>query len=758
MTDLWGATQTEWEQVCTDNVLRDHIVPICANQTLDVAPTSKLKSKGKVPSVKNANGCIVGLAGWSSRHAPTEQELKQWSGDCDLGFGIRCGSDGVYAIDCDINDSKLSAKVLQILRDVLCVQDVSLRTRGGTRWATLVHIIDESEALHRSKQIVAFNVEGSNDTHQVEILGYGQQLACAGTHPSGTRYQWSDKVRAIDVTASAFDDFVKRLTQIGGTLKTSRAELRDKSRGTRLNIADRLYNFLTDNNLILATDAEGKCAVQCPWCDQHTTDSGLWQTVYIPAGVNAVEQAGFKCLHAHCADRTTTDYVDYCKTLGYTETLATDYPDVSEIVAAQPTPAALPTEPQKALTLPQIRDVLISDNALSGIAYNELSGRIEVLSSLPWHHSGTDWRDVDDDHLYLYLQEQGLKCSAINVERAVAIVSDDRSFHPIKQYFDALPAWDGIPRVDTLLVDVLGAENTQYTREVTRISLKACIKRILAPGCKYDTMTVLEGPQGIGKSSLLRALGRDDWFSDSLSFGNMNDKSGAELIRAKWIVEVGEMCKGRGSDVESIKSFLSRQNDEYREAYGRRTVSHPRQCVLFGTTNATNGYLTDVSGNRRFLPVKCGVTSAKLSPFKLPEGYIDQVWAEALALLRADSSCLLSADTQQQALIAQQQALETDEREGLIADYLERLITPDWDKLDITERLAVITSDTHSDKCPRKTVSAIEIWTECLHKDKADLNNYESRRISAILFKLGWRSEGARGRSRLYGMQRLFTR
>jgi predicted P-loop ATPase len=211
------------------------------------------------------------------------------------------------------------------------------------------------------------------------------------------------------------------------------------------------------------------------------------------------------------------------------------------------------------------------------------------------------------------------------------------SFHPVRDYLDSL-TWDGVPRIDRWLVDYGGADATPYVCEVGAITLIAAVRRIRHPGCKFDEMLILESPQGRDKSSMLAIMAvSSDWFSDDLPL-NADGKKVIEQIRGKWIVEAADMSGMRKADVEHLKAMLSRQHDRGRLAYGRVTTEEPRQCVVIGTTN-DEIYLKDVTGNRRFWPVK--VTTFDIAAISRDR---DQLWAEAAtreasgASIRLDSS------------------------------------------------------------------------------------------------------------------------
>lgn len=240
-------------------------------------------------------------------------------------------------------------------------------------------------------------------------------------------------------------------------------------------------------------------------------------------------------------------------------------------------------------TLRNLTLILENDPNLKDIVFNQHLDGMEIKGDVPWRHPSKFWRDADDAQLISYVDENYGTFSQRNFDIAVAKVTDDRSYHPIREFLQALPEWDKVERVDTLLIDYLGAADNKYVRAVTRKTLCAAACRVLNPGCKFDTMLVLNGSQGIGKSTLIARLG-GEWFSDSLSLNDTKDKTAAEKLQGYWILEIGELAGLRKAEVETLRSFLSRQNDIYRASFGKRTTPHPRQCVFFGTTNAESGY------------------------------------------------------------------------------------------------------------------------------------------------------------------------
>ena len=402
--------------------------------------------------------------------------------------------------------------------------------------------------------------------------------------------------------------------------------------------------------------------------------------------------------------------------------------------------------------------ILQNDPLLQNIVFNQQLDGMEIKGAVPWQHPSKYWRDADDAQLISYVDSHYGTFSQRNYQIAVTKVSDDRSYHPIREYLDALPEWDKIPRVDTLLIDYLGAEDNAYVRAVTRKTLCAAVRRVQEPGVKFDTMLVLNGPQGIGKSTLISRLA-GEWFSDSLNLGDTKDKTAAEKLQGYWILEIGELAGLRKAEVETLRSFLSRQNDIYRAAFGRRATPHPRQCIFFGTTNAESGYLRDTTGNRRFWPVKTPGGGSKRS-WDITAEEIEQIWAEVLVYVKAGEKLHLAADIESLAKEEQREALESDEREGLVRDFLETLLPENWDSMDLFERRSFLSgvSNIGAKGTVRRTrVCNMEIWCELFGKDQGNLGRAESNTLAAMLTKLGWIRQEKKERVKLYGPQVVFV-
>ena len=411
-------------------------------------------------------------------------------------------------------------------------------------------------------------------------------------------------------------------------------------------------------------------------------------------------------------------------------------------------------------TLHNLTLILENDPNLKGVVFNQLLDGMEIKGEVPWKHPSKFWRDADDAQLISYVDAHYGTFSARNYDIAVTKVADDRAYHPIREFIESLPEWDKIPRVDTLLVDYLGAADTAYVRAVTRKTLCAAISRVLRPGCKFDSMLVLNGPQGVGKSTLIAKLA-GEWFSDSLNLGDTKDKTAAEKLQGYWILEIGELAGLKKAEVETLRSFLSRQNDIYRAAFGKRATPHLRQCVFFGTTNAESGYLRDTTGNRRFWPVKTPGSGKKQS-WNLTHEEILQIWAEALVYVRQGEKLYLSPEMDALAKDEQREAMESDEREGLVREYLDTLLPERWAEMDLFERRNFLTGSDfgglqEKGTVKRTNVSNMEIWCECFGKERANLRRTDSNELTGILARLGWKREESKVRIPLYGPQYVFV-
>lgn len=402
--------------------------------------------------------------------------------------------------------------------------------------------------------------------------------------------------------------------------------------------------------------------------------------------------------------------------------------------------------------------IISNDENLKGkMAYNEFSNRICVLNQLPWRKDNdlSEWKDSDDSSLRIYVSKIWGIQSKQNCDDAFKEVITKNSYHPVREYLNSL-TWDGISRIDNLLIDYMGADNTEYVRLVTRKWLCGAVARILVPGIKFDYMLVLTGTQGIYKSTFFKTLAKE-WFTDSIQ--DVEGNQAIEKLMNSWIIEFGELQAFSKSESNAIKRFITSQEDRTRLAYDKRSSYLKRQCIFAGTTNKYE-FLKDDTGNRRYWPVKVKKEGRKKSVRDDLPKEIDQIWAEAIVLWKKGEKIYLTEEQEKLANIEQEEHREVSEKEGLIIKYLDTLITTDWEEWDLYKRRNFLQgTDIIEGSIKRSKVCAIEIWCECFEKNKSDMKKSDSIEINNILNSLkGWSKSQKTFRFKEYGKQRIYER
>ncbi len=399
-------------------------------------------------------------------------------------------------------------------------------------------------------------------------------------------------------------------------------------------------------------------------------------------------------------------------------------------------------------------DPLLKNNLFA----DEFGNVVGVKNKMPWNTKPSKrvWDDSDDSGLRVYLEKvYGIEGKE-KIHDALSKYFKAIETHSVKDYLHGL-VWDGVSRLDTLFIDYLGAEDTVYVREATRKAFTAAVTRVEKPGTKFDVMTILCGPQGIGKSTILNRMGRD-WFTDSLV--SFEGKDSIELLQGNWIIEVGELNGMSRSEVNHIKQFLSCEVDKFRAAYGRRTQAVPRQCVFFGTTNDVT-FLRDQTGARRFWPIDVGEFQPKYSVFKdLTDEVIDQIWAEAYVNWQMGEKLILSKEAN--ILAVEEQKSHQDEfiYASEIDSFLEQKVPIDWDKWSVDDRLNYWNygyKDYKGELVKRDRICVKEIWIEAIKEPTKNLNRFISNQIIAYLCtKSGLKKIKSNARMGPYGRQKGF--
>ena len=407
--------------------------------------------------------------------------------------------------------------------------------------------------------------------------------------------------------------------------------------------------------------------------------------------------------------------------------------------------------------------ILENDPALAGhIVHDLFTGMDSAKDGLPWNKNANQWTDTDDANLRVWLEKHYDITGKEKIADALTAVLTRHSYHPIRDYLNGL-TWDGVPRLDRIIIDYMGAEDSELNRAMSRKHFVAAVARVFNPGCKYDYCLIMSGAEGIGKSTLLRIMG-GKWFNDSIT--TLEGKEGMEQLRRAWVVELGELSSIKRSDVEQVKAHLSKQVDIYRAAYARRVLEHPRQCVFCGTTNEAL-FLKGDTGNRRFwvIPVV-----AELRKYRDWSEAIrrdrDQLWAEAVHYYKQGEPLYLSEELEAQAK-QRQQDFNDDNDDPIVAmldKYLNTLLPVNWDTMDIQARRSYLRDPDPlqaEGTVKREKVCAAEFICEQLGKDMADKDyKYLCRRVSKMIGdRPEWeRVSSTKHAAKLYGTQRGFRR
>ena len=414
-------------------------------------------------------------------------------------------------------------------------------------------------------------------------------------------------------------------------------------------------------------------------------------------------------------------------------------------------------------TIGNIILILENDPALRGhIVHDLFAGYDGVVGGLPWNKNATQWTDTDDANLRVWLEKNYDITGKEKIADALTAVLTRRSYHPIRDYLNGL-TWDGTPRLERLIIDYIGAEDTELNRVMTRKHFTAAVTRVFKPGCKYDYCLVMTGPEGAGKSTLLNKMG-GQWFNDSIT--TTEGKEGMDQLRRAWIIEMGELASIKRSDVESIKAYLSKRVDIYRAAYARRTAEHPRQCIFCGTTNEAL-FLKGDNGNRRFWIIAVDPTLRKYTAWQdAIDRDRDQLWAEAVHYYKQGEKLYL--DDRLEAQAKQRQAEYNDDHDDPLADmllnFLDAKLPADWETYDLSRRRAWWRDPDplNADGTETRTrVSAVEFICERMGRDLADKEfKYLARKISNLIKALpNWEKVSTTKHCQnLYGIQRGYRR
>lgn len=422
-----------------------------------------------------------------------------------------------------------------------------------------------------------------------------------------------------------------------------------------------------------------------------------------------------------------------------------------------------PTTNKPDKTASNVLLMLKGDPLLRGRLRKDLfADRLTGVAPLPWAPRKSEtgiflWTDDDDAGLRMYTERVLGFRTRDAIEDALRQCMVDSAYNPVTDFLYAIE-WDGVERLDTAIIDYLGAEDCPYIRAVTRKTFVAAIARAAEPGIKYDQMTVISGPKGIFKSTFIKLMGAQ-WFCDSIL--TFEGKEASELIQGKWIIEVAELHAMSKSDLNVVKSFLSRGDDQYRAAYGHHAESHPRRCVFFGTTNDEE-YLKDPVSDRRFWPIVARFQRpTKHVWHDLAQDEVAQIWAEAVVRWRQEEPLMLSPELEEEADRRRKHSTVRDPMQGQIEEFLQQLIPENWYNMTLEQHQTFWGGHLSYEGglIERDRVCAAEIIRECFLETRGAVDTRQAARVNRIMDQIeGWERGSTVRFGSCYGRQKGFVR
>ena len=591
-----------------------------------------LKPRSKEPMTRH------GVNDWTD---DPESVRAVWSKYPDANIGIACGrpSGGLVCIDLDEHEDVSGYETLRRWENEYGAlpETCSVVTGGGG-----------THLLYRFGGEVR---PGTNRAVAVDIRGDGSYFAAPpSVHPNGRRYEWETSPDEVSVAWADANvtEFVESVRPRKESERfTAPSEVAEGGRN------DTIFKLACSMQARDEPDAE--IMDYCLFFNQRRCRPPL------PEGEvrRTVESA-----------------------LGYRKGLSDEARALARDEADRPSPdvMALLDKSKEGAPKPTVHNyavILANDEATAGrLWFNRMAYCKYITTPCPWDEASTSRPvgDYDYGHMQSYIEHRyGVTMNKNKLMDAVGNVCTTNARNPLTEWLDSL-VWDGEERAWSVLPTFLGAEATDYVSECTRVWMLAAVARAYEPGTKFDAMLVLAGPQGIGKSSMARLFAmRDDWYLDNLN--TVEVKEAAEKIRGMWVCEMAELlATKRMKDIEAVKAFVSSQADTIRPAYARETERRPRTCVFIGTTNS-GSFLTDKTGNRRYMTITCGVNEPVMSPINPGErerAFMGQAWAEIVHAWKTERPPLILPERVAGEFAAtQERYTEDDPREGMIRAYLD---------------------------------------------------------------------------------------
>lgn len=666
-----------------------------AEMGLAVFPVRPNKTPYTPHGCKDAKTTVRSIKSWWER----------WP-DANIGIATGSISGGIVVIDIDIDEDKGvfgddSLKEWEKAHGELPDTWRAITGRGGYHY----YFRSDEKIKNATNILPGIDIRGEG----------GYVIAPPSIHQNGNSYQWELDPDDIDIHFA--DEHVMALIN-------NRPENGSIAQKERFKLPERIKQGERNDTIF-----RYGCSLQA----QGFSDDEI---------LSKLEEANDRCDKPLKEDELTTIY---CSVL--TKEKGVKYiPGEADMPKGWRSPEMTFTENGKvAQTIHNAKEAIEYDrNLFEKIRMNTLAYTPYVFGELPWgtkSNNVREWNNIDDSNLKMYIERYyGLRPSE-KIMDALTIVADKHSYNPVTDMLEQCwHQWDGQKHIENLLPDYLGVDRCRYTTEVLKLFMLGAITRAYQPGCKFDYVPIIYGTQGCGKSTFCRALAVDDaWYDDN--FNTIEGDKASEKLRGLWMAELAELlATKKAKELESIKSFLTSRADNYRPPYNRRTESRKRVCVFIGTTNSDH-FLTDRTGNRRFLPLIADKSRAKCSitdPKNFQKAIIDirNAWGEAMDIFMNSKKkpiLTLPEDLQDEVLVMQKRFQEDDPQVGMIQDYL--------------------------DNCGHERVCVLELWEKAL-KNAGKPQKFESNLIHTIMQQeiSGWERMEKRQRCEEYGRQICYER
>lgn len=696
----WGASKEDWLWFDLVLGLGADLLPVVSNPEAEISPDSRMKSKGKTPSVYNRQRKVAGFPKWTA-HSTEADDLERWAKEEDYGICVQTRL--VRGLDVDVPDLRLAEKIVNVFCGALR-QHMPLRIRNATG-KRLGAFILPGEFSKRS-----FKIDGG----LVEFLAGGQQFIAVGTHPSGTRYEWVGGLPDAFPVISA-----EQFERAWEAIRDEFAIEAERRSGDRLHgrdsvehsdVPDPVADFLEANWPTFGTQG-GKLFVECPWKMGHSSDSGETEAAWLLAGTNGYQQGHYECLHASCSGRADEEFLD---AVGYRLADFDELPAVQE--NGERFPEALPPfkrdkQGRIEATVDNVRMALERCD-LTGfcVRYDTFRGEIMLAD----HPAGSEWRsfkDPDYFELRMRLERSDFKPVSKEMMRdAVHWIANKHQFDTAQDWLRGL-TWDGVKRIDEFFPRYFKTDDTPYTRAAGAYVWTAQAGRVMDPGCIASMVPVLVGRQGSGKSRGVAAISPVREFVAEFSF-HEEKLDRTRKMRGCLVGELAELQGLRTRELEDIKAWVTQTHENWTPKFIEHNVTFARRMLFWGTTNEQE-FLADETGERRWLPLRVG--TADVAAITRDAA---QMWAEGAVRWAANGVEFAAAE----------KLAAPEHRTHRVTDVWENAIQS-W--LNVTD----LTGEAPKDS---PHIRLTDVLTGALGLDLRHVGPREERRVGKILHVLGY--------------------